>query len=769
MAWSKPPWSALKKNYVNNFSFVYSKNQPTTSGTNQTGLSETKQSSNQASSQQQNTASGPGNLSGSTSAGNPTSSTSSAPASDYTLQLDIEDRVMPVILSRFAAPNQIAINGLEEGYIDLFYLKHLSQCSVNQLDYISICKRIGLCYSEFNESTSYILCLQFGANLIDNRRSVFIMTNRIGKMWSDGLSMVCEQLKEQKLLIDQRLNWLKFKYLQLFYEGGACHGPTSPQAIHAFGGRKWQLDTGTDLGLMHTGSLTSNTILSSGISPLMYANYLKDESSGSKTHPQSGSGQSSIDLSGKRASSFAITKLRKKKSTSSLSTMPKDGSPKSRASSGEDLAINSFVQSNELEKGKKERFKKTLFHKRSSPNLKCTINSDSVEKQGLNQPPKNSVKQSNEDKTAIMFSHSSSQENSSANSSFCSIDSPPIIYTSQLTFEYQEMLRRNIDQNGLGCCELYSSWSDSNALNKYTNQSQRQAIQLSFIEFFELFKAFLIRSRRDVRDLFDSLSSKTITSSKLANTNSHGTLIKQTSVDQASSSISAQEHSGAPEANLVRSMSVSDEPTIKSQIKASEIVSPKHSSRSFADKLTSDKFKTRKRRLTRQFSINQPLLGLISRNCSHQILDPVIEKRLQIFDAIATASITANCAGLETTGRLTSIPSDSGNNQINSQLILNHQQFAIFLRNYQKENLSDEQVFSLIQRHEPNYKLREQNCLSFEGFSCYLMDKENLCVPQSNQVKDEDMDYPLSHYFIATSHNTYLTWYQFKGKYMRLN
>lgn len=460
--------------------------------------------------------------------------------------------------------------------------------------------------------------------------------------------------------------------------------------------------------------------------------------------------------------------------------MPKEGSPKSRASSGEDLAISNVVPSSELEKGKKERFKKTLFHKRSSPNLKCTLNSDSLEKPGLNQQLKGSSKQTSEEKAgSLMFSQSSSQDNnSSANSSFCSMDSPPIIFTSQLTFEYQEMLRRNIDHNGLGCCELYTSWSDSSVLAKYS-QPHRQAIQLSFIEFFELFKAFLIRSRKDVRDLFDSLSSKTLTSGSAKASSqgafNHGALMKQTSVDQASSSISGQEH-GPPESSLVRSMSVSDEPTISNALKSkedtftkatpvkpSEIYSPKHSTKSI-----NEKFRTRKRRLTRQITINQPLLGLISRNCSHQIVEPNLERRLQVFDAIATASIMMNCAGLETTGRLTSIPTSEagGSHQTqSSQLILSYQQFAIFIRNYQKEDLSDDQVISLIQRHEPNHKLREQHCLSFEGFNCYLMDKDNSAfLPQLNQVRSEDMDHPLSHYYIATSHNTYLTYFQFKGE-----
>ena len=137
------------------------------------------------------------------------------------------------------------------------------------------------------------------------------------------------------------------------------------------------------------------------------------------------------------------------------------------------------------------------------------------------------------------------------------------------------MLRRNLE-NGLGCCELHSNWSDSNALMKFTSNRPHGVIQLSFIEFFELFKAFLIRSRKDVRDLFDNLSSKTITSQKL--NPSHHTLMKQTSVDQASSSISGQDHYLNQEtSNLVRSMSVSEEPhSTTANIISSVLNSVKH-------------------------------------------------------------------------------------------------------------------------------------------------------------------------------------------------
>lgn len=57
--------------------------------------------------------------------------------------------------------------------------------------------------------------------------------------------------------------------------------------------------------------------------------------------------------------------------------------------------------------------------------------------------------------------------------------------------------------------------------------------------------------------------------------------------------------------------------------------------------------------------------------------------------------------------------------------------------------------------------------LSFEGFARYMMDKENYAITKTNTAKlskTMNMNLPLSHYFIATSHNTYLTGHQLKGE-----
>lgn len=70
-----------------------------------------------------------------------------------------------------------------------------------------------------------------------------------------------------------------------------------------------------------------------------------------------------------------------------------------------------------------------------------------------------------------------------------------------------------------------------------------------------------------------------------------------------------------------------------------------------------------------------------------------------------------------------------------------------------------------MQKHEPDAGLRFQNCLSFEGFARYLMDKDNFAYVNEVEIpKENDMTRPLSTYYIASSHNTYLTGHQLKGE-----
>ncbi|XP_049820565.1 1-phosphatidylinositol 4,5-bisphosphate phosphodiesterase epsilon-1-like isoform X2 [Aethina tumida] len=142
-------------------------------------------------------------------------------------------------------------------------------------------------------------------------------------------------------------------------------------------------------------------------------------------------------------------------------------------------------------------------------------------------------------------------------------------------------------------------------------------------------------------------------------------------------------------------------------------------------------------------------LGLLTRNSRAELEGSVVNSQKKIFDAIAAASIFTNCAGIDT----------------NNSQVITISTFTKFLETRQMEKWTEDQVKSLIYRHEPDATLRSQNCLSFEGFARYLMDKDNYAFTPECEIPNEtDMNRPMSTYYVASSHNTYLTGHQLKGE-----
>ncbi|XP_016792914.1 1-phosphatidylinositol 4,5-bisphosphate phosphodiesterase beta-1 isoform X1 [Pan paniscus] len=77
--------------------------------------------------------------------------------------------------------------------------------------------------------------------------------------------------------------------------------------------------------------------------------------------------------------------------------------------------------------------------------------------------------------------------------------------------------------------------------------------------------------------------------------------------------------------------------------------------------------------------------------------------------------------------------------------------------------LKQEQVQVLIEKYEPNNSLARKGQISVDGFMRYLSGEENGVVSPEKLDLNEDMSQPLSHYFINSSHNTYLTAGQLAG------
>ncbi|XP_078412563.1 1-phosphatidylinositol 4,5-bisphosphate phosphodiesterase beta-4 isoform X2 [Cetorhinus maximus] len=100
-------------------------------------------------------------------------------------------------------------------------------------------------------------------------------------------------------------------------------------------------------------------------------------------------------------------------------------------------------------------------------------------------------------------------------------------------------------------------------------------------------------------------------------------------------------------------------------------------------------------------------------------------------------------------------------------------QLVSFLNENQRDPRLNEILFpfyeskramQILENYEPDEELRKQATMSCDGFCRYLMSDENAPVFLDRLELYQEMDHPLSHYFISSSHNTYLTGRQFGGK-----
>uniref|UniRef100_A0A3P8WQE6 Phosphoinositide phospholipase C n=2 Tax=Cynoglossus semilaevis TaxID=244447 RepID=A0A3P8WQE6_CYNSE len=73
------------------------------------------------------------------------------------------------------------------------------------------------------------------------------------------------------------------------------------------------------------------------------------------------------------------------------------------------------------------------------------------------------------------------------------------------------------------------------------------------------------------------------------------------------------------------------------------------------------------------------------------------------------------------------------------------------------------QTRALMERYQQDQAQLNQDLISLQAFSSYLSSDENTVIPPEKLDQSEDMSFPLSHYFINSSHNTYLTAGQLAG------
>lgn len=75
-----------------------------------------------------------------------------------------------------------------------------------------------------------------------------------------------------------------------------------------------------------------------------------------------------------------------------------------------------------------------------------------------------------------------------------------------------------------------------------------------------------------------------------------------------------------------------------------------------------------------------------------------------------------------------------------------------------------EHAQELIAHYEPSEMARSQGSMSLDGFQLYLYSQEGSIFNAAHRDLYQDMSQPLSHYFLSSSHNTYLMEDQLRGQ-----
>ncbi|XP_032091333.1 1-phosphatidylinositol 4,5-bisphosphate phosphodiesterase delta-3 isoform X2 [Thamnophis elegans] len=94
--------------------------------------------------------------------------------------------------------------------------------------------------------------------------------------------------------------------------------------------------------------------------------------------------------------------------------------------------------------------------------------------------------------------------------------------------------------------------------------------------------------------------------------------------------------------------------------------------------------------------------------------------------------------------------------------VLSAEELQDFLHD-QGEEISLQQAQHIIQTYELNEKARQHNLMMLDGFTMYLLSSAGNILNQAHAGIYQDMSQPLCHYFISSSHNTYLTDNQIGG------
>ncbi|XP_036195391.1 1-phosphatidylinositol 4,5-bisphosphate phosphodiesterase delta-3 isoform X2 [Myotis myotis] len=95
--------------------------------------------------------------------------------------------------------------------------------------------------------------------------------------------------------------------------------------------------------------------------------------------------------------------------------------------------------------------------------------------------------------------------------------------------------------------------------------------------------------------------------------------------------------------------------------------------------------------------------------------------------------------------------------------VLSAPELLEFLEDQGEDGATLAHAQQLIQTYELNETAKQHELMTLDGFMMYLLSPEGDALNPAHTCMFQDMDQPLSHYFISSSHNTYLTDSQIGG------
>ncbi|XP_049603043.1 1-phosphatidylinositol 4,5-bisphosphate phosphodiesterase delta-1 isoform X2 [Syngnathus scovelli] len=95
--------------------------------------------------------------------------------------------------------------------------------------------------------------------------------------------------------------------------------------------------------------------------------------------------------------------------------------------------------------------------------------------------------------------------------------------------------------------------------------------------------------------------------------------------------------------------------------------------------------------------------------------------------------------------------------------LMSSENLVEFMLKEQREMTTLDDAHKIIEKFEPDEKAKEKKVLTKDGFLIYLHHPDALILNPEHTEVYQDMSQPLNHYFISSSHNTYLLEDQLKG------